>query len=64
MEMGVSISAVNSWESGQCFPGGHNFEMLVEYTALPPCKLVCVMADKCVSANCLLAKRGMTSRRV
>jgi hypothetical protein len=25
------------------------------YTGVPPCKLFCVMADKCVPAECLLA---------
>ena len=25
------------------------------YTGLPPCRLFCVMADKCVPADCLLA---------
>jgi transcriptional regulator with XRE-family HTH domain len=54
-DMGVSISTVSSWESGRRFPTGYNFEMLVEYTGLPPCKLFCVMADKCVPAGCLLA---------
>ncbi len=54
-DLGVSISTVNSWESGARFPGGYNFEMLVDYTGLPPCKLFCIMADKCVPADCLLA---------
>jgi transcriptional regulator with XRE-family HTH domain len=54
-DLGVSISTVSMWESGKRFPTGSNFEMLVEYTGLPPCKLFCVMADKCVPADCLLA---------
>ena len=54
-DLGVSISTVSTWESGQRFPTGYNFEMLVEYTHLPPCKLFCVMADKCIPAECLLA---------
>jgi hypothetical protein len=29
--------------------------MLADYTGLPPCKLLCVMADKCVPEDCLLA---------
>ena len=58
--LGVSISTVNSWEAGQCFPGAENFENLVEYTGLPPCKLFCVMADKCVPADCLLAMRKLS----
>ena len=54
-DLGLSISTVSSWESGECFPTGYNFEILVEYTGLPPCKLFCVMADKCVPAECFLA---------
>lgn len=54
-DLGLSISTVGSWESGERFPTGCNFELLVEYTGLPPCKLFCVMADKCVPAECLLA---------
>ena len=53
--LGVSIATINSWELGQRFPTGYNFEMLVDYTGVPPCKLFCVMADKCVPADCLLA---------
>ncbi len=62
-DLGVSISTVSSWESGERFPGGYNFEMLVEYTGLPPCKLFCVMADKCVPADCLLAMSRISSKR-
>jgi transcriptional regulator with XRE-family HTH domain len=54
-DLGVSIATVSSWELGRRFPTGCNFELLVEYTGLPPCKLFCVMADKCVPADCLLA---------
>jgi transcriptional regulator with XRE-family HTH domain len=54
-DLGVSISTVSAWESGERFPSGYNFELLVEYTRQPPCKLFCVMADKCVPADCLLA---------
>ena len=60
---GVSISTVSSWESGECFPTGYNFEILVEYTRLPPCKLFCVMADKCVPAECFLAMSRIKPRR-
>ena len=62
-DLGVSISTVSSWESGGRFPTGYNFEMLVEYTSLPPCKLFCVMADKCVPADCLLAMSQLKPRR-
>jgi transcriptional regulator with XRE-family HTH domain len=61
--LGVSISTVSSWESGECFPTGYNFEILVEYTRLPPCKLFCVMADKCVPAECFLAMSQIKPRR-
>jgi transcriptional regulator with XRE-family HTH domain len=61
-DLGVSISTVSSWGLGECFPTGYNFELLVEYTGLPPCKLFCVMADKCVPAHCLLAMRRIKRR--
>lgn len=61
--LGVSISTVSSWESGECFPTGYNFEILVEYTGLPPCKLFCVMADNCVPAECFLALSHIKPRR-
>ena len=55
VDLGVSIATVNSWESGKRFPTGRHFEMLTDYTAVPPCRLFCVMADKCVPAECLMA---------
>ena len=54
-DLGLSIATINSWESGKQFPTGYNFEMLADYTGVPPCRLFCVMADKCVPAECLLA---------
>ena len=54
-DLGLSVSTINSWELGERFPTGRNFEMLVNYTGVPPCRLFCVMADKCVPINCLLA---------
>ena len=54
-DLGLSVSTVSSWELGERFPTGRNFEMLVDYTGEPPCKLFCIMADKCVPADCLLA---------
>jgi hypothetical protein len=70
-DLGLAVSTVNSWELGERFPTGRNFEMLVDYTGVPPCKLFCVMADKCVPAECLLAlglkpsspKKGCLARR-
>ena len=61
-DLGVSISTVSSWELGEYFPTGYNFELLVEYTGLPPCKRFCVMADKCVPADCSLAMRPLKRR--
>ena len=55
--LGLSIATINSWELGERFPTGYNFELLVDYTGVPPCKLFCIMADKCVPADCLLAMR-------
>jgi transcriptional regulator with XRE-family HTH domain len=63
-DLGVSISTVSTWESGERFPTGCNFELVVEYTGLPPCKLFCVMADKCVPADCLLALSRLASKPV
>ena len=55
MDLGLAASTVNSWELGVRFPSGRNFELLVDYMGVPPCRLFCVMADKCVPAECLLA---------
>ena len=54
-DLGLAVSTVSSWELGERFPTGRNFEMLVNYTGVPPCKLFCVRADECVPADCLLA---------
>ena len=54
-DLGLSVATINSWELGKRFPAGSNFEMLSNYTGLPPCKLFCIMADKCVPTECLLA---------
>lgn len=54
-DLSLAVSTVNSWELGERFPTGRNFEMLVNYAGVPPCRLFCVMADKCVPADCLLA---------
>ena len=63
-DLGISVSTVNLWESGKRFPGGYNFEMLVDYAGLPPCKLFCVMADNCVPTDCLLATCTIASKGV
>lgn len=54
-ELGISVSTVNSWELGERFPTEGHFQALVNYTGVPPCRMFCVMADKCVPADCLLA---------
>jgi transcriptional regulator with XRE-family HTH domain len=54
-DLGVAVATVNAWELGKRFPTACNFEMLVNYSGVPPCKLFCIMADKCVASDCLLA---------
>ena len=54
-DLGLSVSTINAWELGKRFPTGRHFELLANYTGVPPCRLFCVMADKCVPAECLLA---------
>ena len=54
-DLGLSVAPINSWELGKRFPTGRNFEMLANYTGVPPCRLFCIMADKCVPTDCLLA---------
>jgi len=54
-DLGLAVSTVSSWELGERFPTGRNFEQLVNYTKVPPCRLFCIMADKCVPPECLLA---------
>ncbi len=63
-DLGVSISTVSCWELGKRFPTAYNFDVLVEYTGLPPCKLFCVMAEKCVPADCLLAMSKLARKQV
>lgn len=53
--LGLSVSTVSAWELGERFPTGEHFQALVNYTGVPPCKLFCVMADKCMPAECKLA---------
>lgn len=54
-DLGVSVNTISLWEMGKRFPTGQHFEMLAEYTGMPPCRLFCVMADKCIPTACLLA---------
>ena len=54
-DLGLSVATISSWELGERFPTGRNFELLADYTGEPPCRLFCIMADKCVPAECLLA---------
>ena len=54
--LGVSVNTISLWELGKRFPNGRHFEMLTEYTGQTPCQFVCVLADRCQSDKCLLAK--------
>ena len=54
-DLDLSVATIDSWELGKRFPTGYNFERLVDYTSLPPCRLFCVMADKCVPTDWRLA---------
>ena len=59
-DLGLSVATINKWELGQRFPTGRHFEMLADYTGQPPCRLFCIMADKCMPAECLLAMAKKT----
>jgi len=54
-DLGVAVATVNAWELGKRFPTGRNFEKLVNYSGVPPCRLFCIMADQCVPPDCRLA---------
>jgi len=54
-DLGLSVNTIDLWETGKRFPTGRHLEMLTEYTGVPPCRLFCAMADKCVPAACPLA---------
>ncbi len=54
-DLGVGISTIGSWELGERFPSADHFVKLVSYTDLPPCRLLCAMADTCVPHECRLA---------
>ncbi len=56
-DLGLSVNTISLWELGKRFPTGRHFEMLADYTGEPPCRLFCIMADKCVPTECLLAMR-------
>ena len=36
-DLGLSVATIDSWELGNRFPTGYNFELLANYTGLPPC---------------------------
>jgi DNA-binding transcriptional regulator YiaG len=54
-DLGVCVATVNKWERGERFPSGCHLGLLAQYTGLPPCRLFCILADKCVPADCLPA---------
>ena len=54
-DLGLTVATISLWELGKRFPSARHFEMLMNYTGVPPCRLFCVMAEKCVPAECLLA---------
>jgi len=54
-DLGLSVNTISLWELGKRFPSKRHFAVLADYTGQPPCKLFCVMADKCVPDECLLA---------
>jgi hypothetical protein len=56
-DLGLSIGTISKWELGQRFPTDRHMEMLCRYSGLPPCKLFCVMAEKCLPADCLIATK-------
>ncbi|MGA3181763.1 MAG: helix-turn-helix transcriptional regulator [Verrucomicrobiota bacterium] len=60
-DFGLAVSTVNSWELGKRFPTGENFQQLVNYTGVPPCRLFCVLAEKCMPAKCQLAALKLSS---
>jgi transcriptional regulator with XRE-family HTH domain len=64
-ELGVALATVHAWELGERFPTGYNFEQLVAYTGLPPCRLLCVMAEECfpIPTDCKLSLRAIPSRK-
>lgn len=60
-DLRLSVNTISLWELGKRFPSKRHFTLLAEYTGLPPCKLFCFMADKCVPADCRLALSQLTS---
>lgn len=61
MELNVSISTVQTWASGKRFPSGNHFELLVDYTGIPPCRLLCIMGDTCISSQCPIKEKQLAS---
>ena len=59
-DLGLSIGTINSWESGRRFPTGRHLGMLVDYTGMPPCRLLCGITHKHVSSE---GKLGMPTKR-
>ncbi len=58
-DLGLSVAIINKWERGERFPTGPHFDKLAEYTGQPPCRLLCIMAEHCRPADCMLQKKKL-----
>lgn len=54
-DLGLSANTINLWEQAKRFPGVRHFDLVASYTRLPPCRLICLMADDCLPSGCLSA---------
>lgn len=54
-DLDLSVNTISSWEQGKRFPAVGHFDLVVAYTRVPPCRLICVMADDCLPSGCLSA---------
>lgn len=51
-DLGLSASTINLWEQAKRFPAVRHFDLVAAYTRVPPCRLICLMADDCLSSGC------------
>ena len=63
-DFALSVASINSWELGERFPTGCNFERSADKTGELPCRRFRRLADKCIPAEWLLAmrKKGASHR--